>query len=289
MEFRVLGGQHMFGYKFQSIGQVPYTRLGGMYVGEHFKITTSGSRAIIYKKKEKHPVFKDRYTFSYFLLGDGEIVSNECAVLDRNVNVTSQGWGNINLSDKDITQLQTTVADFNTIQEPLEWHEVTYLKRGALYTPYVQYYHLYPETVFSSNLQVGKKLSSTIPSKEWESPFFGFPASLHSIKIECPNYCILNKIWNNEFDAYFPTNYEDLEYIIKSTLLWNNTGKLTPYGQQFASSGMFTGYALYSMLDTSPYTVTGSEHDVTSIRSNSYQSPFSVDSNSMTMKLIFRK
>ena len=54
MEFRVLGGQHMFGYKFQSMGNSgPYTRIGGMYVGDHYKITTSGSRAIIYKKKEE--------------------------------------------------------------------------------------------------------------------------------------------------------------------------------------------------------------------------------------------
>ena len=285
MEFRVLGGQHMFGYEFQSIGGSgnPYTRLGGMYVGEHFKITTSGSRAIIYKKKEKHPVFKDRYTFSYFLLGDGEIVSNECAILDRNVNVISSGWGDIELSDKDIAALQaTTVADFNTIQEPLEWQKVAYYSSGGLNIPI----HKYTNTVFSSNLQVGKQLSSTIPSNEWESPFFGFPASLHSKKIECPYYCILNKIWNNEFDTYFPTNYNDLEYIINSTLLWNNTGKLTPYGKQFASSGMFTGYDLYSMLGSSPYTWKGSEHDVTSISSNSYQSPFSVNSNDMAMKLI---
>ena len=285
MEFRVLGGQHMLGYKIQSIGGSgqPFTRIGGMYVGDHFKITTSGSRAIIYKKKEKHPVFKDRYTFSYFLLGDGEIVSNECAVLDRNVNVTSQGWGDIQLSEKDITALQTTtVADFNTIQEPLEWYKVAYYSNGGLNIPI----HKYTNTVFSANLQVGKQSSSTIPSNEWDSPFFGFPASLHSKKIECPYYCILNKIWNNEFDSYFPTNYDDLEYIINSTLLWNNTGKLTPYGKQFASSGMFTGYDLYSMLDTSPYTWKGSEHDVTAIRSNSYQSPFSVDSNAMTMKLV---
>ena len=288
MEFRVLGGQHMFGYEFQSVGGSgnPYTRLGGMYVGEHFKITTSGSRAIIYKKKEKHPVFKDRYTFSYFLLGDGEIVSNECAVLDSNVNVTSQGWGAIELSEKDITKLQTTtVADFNTIQEPLKWHNVTYISGGGVDRPYIQDYRRSPQTVFSSNLQVGKQLSSTIPSKEWKSPFFGFPASLNSIKIECPYYCILNKIWNNEFDTYFPTNYEDLEYIIKSTLLWNNTGKLTPYGKQFTSSGMFTGYDLYSMMGSSPYTVSGSEHDVTSI-SSSLQSPFSVNSNDMAMKLV---
>ena len=288
MEFRVLGGQHMFGYALQNKGgSGPYTRIGGQYVGEHFKITTSGSRAIIYKKKEKHPVFKDRYTFSYFLLGDGEIVSNECAVLSNYSDVTKMGWGDITLSDRDMAELQaSTVADFNTIQEPLEWHNVTYLKRGALYTPYIPAYRLYPETVFSANLQVGKKLSSTIATNEWESPFFGFPASLHSIKSQYPYYCILNKIWNNEFDSYFPNNYKDLEYIRKTTLIWNNTGKLTPYGKQFVSSGMFTGFDLYSMMNTSPYTENGSEHVLTAIRSNDSQSPFSVNSNDMKMDLV---
>ena len=288
MEFRVLGGQHMFGYEFQRRGsRGPYTNIGGLYVGEHFKITTSGARAIIYKKKEKHPVFKDRYTFSYFLLGDGEIVSNECAVLNNGVGITKSGWGPIELSEQDIANLKTsTVADFNTIQEPLEWHKVEYIMRNSLYTPYIRGYGLYPNTVFSSNLQVGKKLSNTIASNEWESPFFGFPASLHSIKSQYPYYCILNKIWNNEFDIYFPTNYDDLEYIRKTTLIWNNNGKLTPYGQQFASSGMFTGYDLYSMMGASPYTGKGSEDEVTSIGSNSSQSPFSVNSNSMSMNQV---
>lgn len=289
MEFRVLGGQHMLGYEIQYKGASgdPYTRLGGMYLGEHFKITTSGSRAIIYKKKEKHPVFKDRYTFSYFLLGDGEIVSNEYADLSRDVNVVTNGWDSAKLSEKDIANLQaSTVADFNTIQEPFVWHEVTYDYSGVIKIPIIHDYHRSPTTVFSSNLQVGKQLSSTIPSNEWESPFFGFPASLHSIKFECPFYCILNKIWNNEFDTYFPTNYNDIEYIRKSALLWNNTGKLTPYGKQFTSSGMFTGYDLYSMMKDSPYTASGSEYYVTGIRSNSYQSPFSVDSNAMSMRLV---
>lgn len=288
MEFRVLGGQHMLGFNLQRRGSSgPYTSIGGMYLGEHFKITTSGSRAIIYKKKEKHPVFKDRYTFSYFLLGDGKIVSNECAVLNKSVNVAKSGWSSIELSEQDIAKLQTsTVADFNTIQEPLEWHNVEYIMRNSLYTPYIRDYGLYPDTVFSSNLQVGKQLSKTISSNEWESPFFGFPASLHSIKSEYPDYCILNKIWNNEFDIYFPTNYDDLEYIRKTTLIWNNNGKLTPYGQQFASSGMFTGYDLYSMMGASPYTENGREHEVTGIGRNSSQSPFSVNSNTMSMNQI---
>ena len=139
MEFRVLGGQHMLGYKLQSSGSSgPYTSIGGMYVGEHFKITSSGSRAIIYKKKEKHPVFKDRYTFSYFLLGDGEIVSNECAVLNNRVGITKTGWEPIELSEQDIAKLQTsTVADFSIIQEPLEWHNVTYIRNNSLSTPYI--------------------------------------------------------------------------------------------------------------------------------------------------------
>ena len=161
MEFRVLGGQHMFGYSMQNKGSGSiYTSLGGRYVGEHFKITTSGSRAIIYKKKEKHPVFKDRYTFSYFLLGDGEIISNECANLNNGVGITKTGWDSIELSEQDIATLQTSiVADFNTIQEPLEWQKVTYSDVYGVSMPNIGYNT--PKTVFSSNLQVGKKLSNT--------------------------------------------------------------------------------------------------------------------------------
>ena len=286
MEFRVLGGQHMFGFNMQETGGGNiYTSIGGMYVGEHFKITTSGSRAIIYKKKEKHPVFKDRYTFSYFLLGDGEIISNECAVLNKDVRVSKSGWNSIELSDQDIAKLQTsTVADFNTIQEPLEWKNVTYLSRNGLSTPYVQGYD-YPRTVFSSNLQVGKKLSNTIAPKEWENPFFGFPAILHSHPSLYPYYCILNRIWNGEYDIYYPIHDTDLEYIRKSTMIWNNNGKLTPYGKQFASSNMFTGYDLYSMMESSPYTENGRHHAVTSIGTQN-ASPFSINSASMSMNLV---
>ena len=286
MEFRVLGGQHMFGFNMQETGGGNvYTSIGGMYVGEHFKITTSGSRAIIYKKKEKHPVFKDRYTFSYFLLGDGEIISNECAVLNKDVRVSKSGWNSIELSDQDIAKLQTsTVADFNTIQEPLEWKNVNYISRNGVSTPYVQGYD-YPRTVFSSNLQVGKKLSNTIAQKEWESPFFGFPASLHSHPSSYPYYCILNRIWNGEYDIYYPTHDTDLEYIRKSTLIWNNNGKLTSYGKQFASSNMFTGYDLYSMMGSSPYTENGRHHVVTSIGSQN-ASPFSINSAGMSMDLV---
>lgn len=287
MEFRVLGGQHMLGYSMQSTGAGSiYTTLGGQYVGEHFKITTSGSRAIIYKRKEKHPVFKDRYTFSYFLLGDGEIISNECSVLNKDVSIGKNGWGAIELSEQDITRLQTSiVADFNTIQEPLEWNDVTYTMSNGVSTPYIPQRYYYPRTVFSSNLEVGKKLSNTISPKEWQSPFFGFPASLHSHPSSYPYYCILNRIWNGEYDIYYPTNDTDLEYIRKSTLIWNNNGKLTPYGKQFASSNMFTGYDLYSMMGSSPYTENGRHHEVTSIGTQN-ESPFSINAATMSMKLV---
>ena len=276
----------MLGFNVQRSGSSgPYTSIGGSYLGEHFKITTSGSRAIIYKKKEKHPVFKDRYTFSYFLLGDGEIISNECSVLTKSVSITKNGWGSIELSEHDIATLQTSVvADFNTIQEPLEWKNVTYIDRNGVSTPYIQGYDT-PRTVFSSNLQVGKKLSNTIAPNEWESPFFGFPASLHSHPSYYPRYCILNRIWNNEKDIYFPTHYDELDEIRKTSLIWNNNGKLTPYGKQFSSSNMFTGYDLYSMMDASPYTENGREHKV--IRSgNMSASPFSVNSYDMSMDLV---
>lgn len=286
MEFRCLGGQHMLGFNVQRSGSSgSYTSIGGSYVGEHFKITTSGSRAIIYKKKEKHPVFKDRYTFSYFLLGDGEIISNDCSVLTKTVSISKNGWDSIELSEHDIATLQSSVvADFNTIQEPLEWNNVNYIMRNGVSTPYIQGYD-YPRTVFSSNLQVGKKLSNTIAPKEWESPFFGFPTVLHSHPSYYPRYCFLNRIWNNEKDIYFPTHYDELDEIRKSTLIWNNNGKLTPYGKQFTSSNMFTGYDLYSMMDASPYTENGREHNVISSGNNS-ASPFSPNSYNMSMDLV---
>ena len=69
MEFRALGGQHLLGFQNNSVGSGDYhwNSFGGAYVGSQIKVTTSGERAIIYKKKEKHPDFSDSYTYSYFL------------------------------------------------------------------------------------------------------------------------------------------------------------------------------------------------------------------------------
>lgn len=288
MEFRVLGGQHMLGFEAQLAGASgSYTWLGGIYVGEHFKITTNGNRAIIYKKKEKHPVFKDRYTFSYFLLGDGEIISNDFAKLNKEVTITKSGWGDITLSDSDITQLQTaTVADFNTIKEPLEWVPVEYNLYNELYTPYIRkggYGRL--RTVFSANLKVGQQLSKTIADTEWKSPFFGFPVSLHSKPNFYSEYCVLNRIWDNQLDSYFPNHTPEIEEIRNSTLIWNSNGKLTPYGKQFAESNMFTGLDLYNMIDECPYKENGREYSVTG-KGIQEASPFSTNCASLSMDLV---
>ena len=66
MEFRVLGGQHMTSfYVEQSSGN---SGVGAYYRGKQVKITTDGNRAIIYKRKEKHPKIKNKYTYSYLSL-----------------------------------------------------------------------------------------------------------------------------------------------------------------------------------------------------------------------------
>lgn len=287
MEFRVLGGQHMLGFESQLKGiSSAFTYLGGTYVGEQLKITTNGNRAIIYKKKEKHPVFKDRETFSYFLLGDGEIISNDFAKLNKTVSITKSGWGDITLSESDKTELQTSiVADFNTIQEPLEWSPVEYNLYNGLYTPYIRkdgYGRL--RTLFSANLQVGRQLIKTISDKEWKSPFFGFPASLHSKPNFYTTYCVLNRIWNNELDSYFPNHTPEVDEIRKSTLIWDNNGKLTPYGKQFANSNMFTGLDLYNMIDESPYKENGRSYSVSAI-GLSEASPFSTDCSHLSLSL----
>ena len=54
MEFRALGGQHLLGFQYNDVGSGDYhlNHFGGAYVGSQIKVTTSGERAIIYKKKE---------------------------------------------------------------------------------------------------------------------------------------------------------------------------------------------------------------------------------------------
>lgn len=283
MEFRCLGGQHMLGISQQkAYGSGPATLVGGYYCGEHYKITTSGERAIIYKRKEKHPVFSDRYTYSYFLLGSGEITSVDVSILDKGSVVTKSGWDNIELTDNDKTQLQTrNVADFQSIQEPMNWYSVTFEQKygsGDLYVPFIYKTTSLPRSVFLANMQKGKKLSNEINPDEWKSPFFGYPKSLHNHHSNFIVYNALNGIWNGNYDDKFPTNSFswDMEYMVKSTLLWKSNGKMTEYGKQFTKS-MYNGLELYGLLDNSPYKEMGVENWCGGYSIRSSKSPFSVD------------
>ena len=283
MEFRCLGGQHMLGISQQkAYGSGPITEVGGYYCGEHYKITTSGERAIIYKRKEKHPVFSDRYTYSYFLLGSGEITSVDVSILDNGSIVQKSGWDNIELTDTDRTKLQTrNVVDFQTIQEPMNWYGVTFEKKygsGDLYTPFIYKTTSKPRSVFLANMQTGKKLSNEINTDEWKSPFFGYPKSLHEHYSSFIVYNALNGIWNGNYDDKFPTNSFswDMEYMVKSTLLWKSNGKMTEYGKQFTKP-MYNGLELYGLLDNSPYKEMGVENWCGGYSNKNSTSPFSVD------------
>lgn len=283
MEFRCLGGQHMLGVSQQkAYVSGPATVVGGYYCGEHYKITTSGERAIIYKRKEKHPVFSDRYTYSYFLLGNGEITSVDVAILNNSSTVTKSGWDNVELTDTDRTKLQTrNVVDFQSIQEPMNWYGVDFEQKygsGSLYTPYIHKISSRPYSVFLANMQTGKKLSNEINTDEWTSPFFGYPKTLDDHNSSFIGYNALNGIWNGNYDDKFPTNSfsYDMEFMVKSTLLWKPNGKLTDYGKQFTKP-MYNGLELYGLLDNSPYKEMGVENWCGGGSIENSKSPFSTD------------
>ena len=125
MEFRVLSGQHLtaFEYEDTSSSSQPFgTRFGALYTGEQFRITTSGERAINYKKKEKFPNANGKFTYSYFLLGDGEILSHEYVNLRSLSSKWQEGWGQpIVPTETQVSEMTlTTVFDSNLINNMKE-------------------------------------------------------------------------------------------------------------------------------------------------------------------------
>lgn len=69
MEFRALGGQHLLGVQYNELGSndAHWNMYGAIYLGGQIKVTTSGERAIIYKKKEQHPFLViDMFTHTIF-------------------------------------------------------------------------------------------------------------------------------------------------------------------------------------------------------------------------------
>ena len=108
MEFKVLSGQHLTAFEYEDNSSSDYyTRFGALYTGEQFKISTSGERAIIYKKREKFPKADGKFTYSYFLLGDGEILSHEYVKLNSDYLGFQDGWG------KEIVPTSSQVTDMS--------------------------------------------------------------------------------------------------------------------------------------------------------------------------------
>lgn len=263
MEFRALGGQHLLGFQYNSVGSndAHWNSFGGAYVGSQIKVTTSGERAIIYKKKEKHPYFSDKYTYSYFLLGDGEITDVKVANLSKVASESLKGWDSP-IDDDIITKLKlTTLMDWQTVNSPTNWQDARFYK--SLYDLYFLQDSSYicdtEHNILCANMQIGTKLSKEIKDPSYTSPFFGFPASLDSVNVGVTYYPVLNSMYNNDINAYFPHNtfYGATECCYKSTLLWKTNGNVTEYGNQFVGSTILNGYDVYNYLGQSPYTENG--------------------------------
>lgn len=263
MEFRALGGQHLLGFQYNSLGSNDYhwNHYGGVYYGFQVKVTTSGERAIIYKKKDKHPYFKDRYVYSYFLLGSGQITDVKVADLSKYDDYLEIGWDEP-LSKDGMTELQlTTIMDWDNINNPTNWvsayfddvkYELSVLRNSGSFTSI-------ENNLLCVNMQSGTKLSNKLATPSYHTPFFGYPTSLDKESLQILYYPILNKMYANGVDDYFPHNVFDssTESCYKSTLLWKPNGNVTDYGQQFVGSSILSAYDVYSYLISSPYTESG--------------------------------
>lgn len=263
MEFRALGGQHLLGFQYNSLGSNDYhwNHYGGVYYGFQVKVTTSGERAIIYKKKDKHPYFKDRYVYSYFLLGSGQITDVKVADLSKYDDYLENGWDEP-LSKDGMTELQlSTIMDWDNINNPTNWrsayfddvkYKLSVLRNSGSFTSI-------ENNLLCVNMQSGTKLSNKLATPSYHTPFFGYPTSLDKETLQILYYPILNKMYANEVDDYFPHNVFDstTESCYKSTLLWKPNGNVTDYGQQFVGSSILSAYDVYGYLISSPYTEQG--------------------------------
>lgn len=264
MEFRALGGQHLLGFQYNSVGSNDYhwNHFGGAYLGSQIKVTTSGERAIIYKKKEKHPYFPNRYTYSYFLLGSGQITDVKVANLSRAVDESLEGW-NEPISNDIITKLKlTTLMDWQNINNPTNWTTARFYKsQYDLY--FLQDSNIAFKTennILCGNMQVGTELSSKLKNPTYKTPFFGYPTSLDIYNIGVTDYPILNSMYTNNIDAYFPHYVFNAwtENCYNSTILWKQDGSLSEYARQFVGTTILNGYDVYNYLEQSPYTERGS-------------------------------
>lgn len=282
MEFRALGGQHLLGVQYNYIGSNDYhwTNYGAVYFGGQIKVTTSGERAIIYKKKEQHPFFSDRYVYAYYLLGSGQITDVKVADLTKGGFVDIEGWDSP-LTNDDITELKlTTVMDWQNVNSPSKWVNAFFYDVNSDLTVVRNVETIYgsiSDNILCGNMEIGTKLSNTVETIEYKTPFFGYPVSLNQINVDILNYPILNRMYTNEVDTYFPHNKFEAysENCYNSTLLWKPNGNLTEYGQQFADVPILSAYDVYTYLLSSPYTERGAVVNVgvTSVNNTSVFSP----------------
>lgn len=282
MEFRALGGQHLLGVQYDSLGsnESQWKNYGAVYFGGQIKVTTSGERAIIYKKKEQHPFFSDRYVYAYYLLGSGQITDVKVADLTKGGFVVIEGWDST-LTNDDITELKlTTVMDWQNVNSPSKWVNAFFYDVNSDLTVVRNTESIYgsiSDNILCGNMEIGTNLSNTLETIEYKTPFFGYPVSLNQINVDILNYPILNRMYTNEVDAYFPHNtFEGYsENCYNSTLLWKPNGTLTEYGQQFADVPILSAYDVYTYLLSSPYTERGAVVNVgvTSVNNTSVFSP----------------
>lgn len=291
MEFRALGGQHLLGFQYNDLGSGDYhwNHFGGAYVGSQIKVTTSGQRAIIYKKKEKHPYFSDRYVYSYFLLGSGQITDVQVANLSKTAEDSLDGWDST-INDDVITELKlTTLMDWQNVNSPANWVKAQfYSAKSDLY--FLQDSNDVCSTehnILCGNMQVGTQLSNELKSTTYLTPFFGYPTSLDGVNVRVTYYPILNRMYNNDINAYFPHNTfaPNTESCYKSTLLWKPNGNVTEYGQQFVGSTILNGYDVYNYLGQSPYTENGAVVKAGANLTNN-TSLFSPTHNSLTPRYV---
>ncbi len=256
MEFRVLSGQHLtaFEYEDTTSSSTPYvTRFGAMYTGEQFKITTSGERAIIYKKKEKFPNVDGKYTYSYFLLGNGEILSHQYVNLNANYMGWQEGWGQpIVPTSSQISEMSLkTVFDSELINNPINWgNTVFYNQQNPKKTSSYDY-----NNIFCANMEVGSKLSNELVENELNNMFFGYPSSMKDSYCYTPADTAISKFYGGVNDDKMPLIVDyNSETLFKSTLLWDSNGKLTNYGRIFANKTLLDAFEVYNLLDSNSFT-----------------------------------
>lgn len=281
MEFKVLSGQHITAFEWEDkVSSTRYhTKFGALYTGEQFKITTSGERAIIYKKREKFPKTNGKFTYSYFLLGDGEILSHEYVDLTSEYLGFQDGWGKeIVPTSKQVTDMSLkTIFDMEIINNPINWKNTYFAEQQ--FSPKNTSSSSYTN-IFCANMTVGSKLSNKLVENELDNMFFGYPTSMEESYCNTPMETAISKFYGGFYDDKMPlVGHTWFEHLLKTTLLWDSKGKLTNYGRLFANKNLLNAFEVYNMLDSNSFTSlayypTGLSHND--------NNPFSFDINNGT-------